>query len=694
MGCEEGRRGLEMKVLRQRKYMFALLALLVVFAACKGESPTAPTPTGGTSGGGTTGGGTTPPVGATITLTVSNASPLVNSTSVITATVTVNGNPVPNGTAVEFDTTLGTFQDTGSAVTIRTTTNGVATAVLTSATAGTAKVTAIVNNVSKSTNVVFQATSAPPGPTTPTAPTITAVTPGFGLATGGETITIVGTNFRSPVRVLFDFGGGVVKEGFVCSTCVTPTTITVVTPKVDLGAGQTLPATVTVINEAGTTSEARVSAPTQFTFRVAQLTPVLTTVSPDSGPIGGGTRITIFGSGFEAPVQVSFSKTTAFAQMQVISVTFNQIIAITPTARDVNPDGSGVLVGPVDLRVININSNKTATLTAAFRYTPAMQITGARPLAGTALGGTDVTIDGIGFDPPVDVFIGGVLAQTLRVSGTQILARTSPLAIPCANTSGPITVTNINNGDTAQSPVSFGYIGVAPLITAVSGGPFFPGSTLTATVQDPGIGPLGTALLQFAVNGQKLTPTPNRIAVGTGAQTFTMVIPTTGFTFPTIACTTAALTPGTQLGPIAVDLAFTNLTTGCNNTLSGGVTLNPPGPNTCQQPPTAVVTPASPACAVAPPVAAAGAATTTATITIANAPSSRDLVVSAPAVTCVNATCTIAPLGSTTIPGGTSANFTVTIDPTAAGVVTGTATFGTNDPTKNTVSTCITSSGT
>ena len=692
MGCEEGRRGLEMKVLRQRKFLFALLALLVVFAACKGESPTAPTPTGGT-GGGTTGGGTTPPVGAAITLTVSNASPLVNSTSVITATVTVNGNPVPNGTAVEFDTTLGTFQDTAAAVTIRTTANGVATAVLTSATAGTAKVTAVVNNVLKTTNVVFQTTTVPT-PTTPTAPTITAVAPAFGLATGGDTVVITGTNFRSPVRVLFDFGGGVVKEGFVCSTCVTPTTITVVTPKVDLGAGQTLPATVTVINEAGTTSEARVSAPTQFTFRVAQLTPVLVTVSPDSGPIGGGTRITIFGEGFEAPVQVSFSKTTAFAQMQVISVTFNQIIAITPTARDVNPDGSGVLTGPVDLRVININSNKTATLTAAFRYTPAMQITGARPLAGTALGGTDVTIDGIGFDPPVDVFIAGQLAQTLRVSGTQILARTSPLAVPCANTSGPISVTNINNGDSATSPVSFGYIGVNPLITGVSGGPFFPGGNLTATVQDPGIGPLGNALLQFSVNGQKVTPSPNQISVGTGAQTFTMVIPSTGFTFPTIACTTAALTPGTQLGPINVDLAFTNLTTGCNNTLSAGVTVNPLGPNTCQQPPTAVVTPASPACAVAPPVAAAGAVTTTATINIANAPASRDLVISSPAVTCVNAACTIAPLGTTTIPAGTSVNFTVTIDPTAAGPVTGTATFGTNDPTKSAISTCITSSGT
>ncbi|MGZ5476888.1 MAG: hypothetical protein ACXW29_11950, partial [Thermoanaerobaculia bacterium] len=119
-----------MKVLRERKYLIALLALLVVFGACKGESPTAPTAGGGTGGGGSVGGGT-PPVGATITLTVSNANPLVNSTTVVTATVSQNNNPVPNGTAVEFQTTVGVWQDTGLTTTIRTTTNGVATATLT-----------------------------------------------------------------------------------------------------------------------------------------------------------------------------------------------------------------------------------------------------------------------------------------------------------------------------------------------------------------------------------------------------------------------------------------------------------------------------------------------------------------------------------------------------------------------------------
>ena len=688
-----------MKVLRQRTYLFALLALLVVFAGCKGESPTAPTPNGGSGGGGTSG-GTTPPVGATITLTVSNASPLVNSTSVVTATVTANGNPVPNGTAVEFDTTLGQWTDTASTVTIRTTTNGVATATLTSPSAGTARVTAVVNNVSKTTNIVFQTVATQPPPTS-TAPTVTGVTPTTGLAAGGETITITGTNFRAPVRVLFDLGGGVIKEGFVSN--ITPTQLTVVTPKVDLGAGQTLAATIIVLNEAGTSTEARVSASAPFTFRVAQLAPVVATISPDSGPIGGGTRITIFGSGFEAPVQVSFAPGASggaqgWNAMQVISVTFNQIIAITPPARDVNPTGSGPLTGAVDLRVLNINSNKEVIVGVAYRYTPKMQITGMRPLLGTALGGTDVTIDGIGFDPPVDVSIGGIAAQVIRVSGTQILARTGALAIPCANTTGPATVTNINNGDSATSlPVVFSFVGVQPLITGVSGGPFIPGSTLTATVQDPGVGALGTALLQFSINGQKVTPSPNRISVGTGAQTFTMVIPATGFTFPTVTCTVGGGPPGngTQLGPQTVDLLFTNLTTNCTNTLSNGVTVNPPGPNACTIPPTAAVVPASPACAVAPPVAAAGVVTTTTTITISNAPGARDLIVTAPAPTCTNTTtCTIAPLGSTTIPAGTFATWTVTIDPAAVGPVTGTETFGTNDPTKATISTCIASAGT
>src|SRR5258706_8309994 len=116
-----------------------LAALLAIFAGCKSEAPTAPPPVGngGTGGAGNPpAGGVTPPVGAGVVLTVSNATPLIDSISTITATVTLNGQPVANGTAVEFNTNFGTFTDTTDVRTIHTTTNGIARAVLTSSSAG------------------------------------------------------------------------------------------------------------------------------------------------------------------------------------------------------------------------------------------------------------------------------------------------------------------------------------------------------------------------------------------------------------------------------------------------------------------------------------------------------------------------------------------------------------------------------
>src|SRR5205809_699480 len=201
-----------MMEMRKRKLAIALVALVVIFAGCKSESPTAPPlGTGGTPSGG---GGTPPPTNATITLAVSNANPLVNSNVTVTATVTQNNQPVPNGTAVQFLTSLGTFTDSGTGSTIRTTTNGVATAVVTSPTAGADTITATVNNASKQTTITWstQPVIQPPPSTTPT---VTAITPNTGKPQGGDTLTITGTNFTGPVRVLFDLGNGTVKEGFV-----------------------------------------------------------------------------------------------------------------------------------------------------------------------------------------------------------------------------------------------------------------------------------------------------------------------------------------------------------------------------------------------------------------------------------------------------------------------------------------------
>jgi hypothetical protein len=546
-----------MQIFRQRKYLFGIAALMLVFAGCKGESPTAPS-TSTTPPTTSTTGTTPPPSGASVAVTVSNASPLVNSTSVVTATVTENGQPVPNGTAVEFRTTLGAFTEGNAQSIIRTTTNGVATVTLTSATVGAATVTATVGSVAKSATVTFAAQQVVPPPPN-TAPSISAINPPVGRPQGGEVLTISGANFTAPVRVLFDFGGGVTKEATIIS--VTPTQIQVLTPGVDLGAGQQLQATIILINAAGTSSEARVtSAANAFTFQSTVLTPKITTVSPASGPIDGGTRVVIFGSGFQSPVQVFFGS----AEAQVINITFDQIVVVSPTARDTTPNAGTTLTGPVDIRIVNINSATTVTATGIFRYIPKMQITSAGPTEGLFTGGTRVTIDGTGFNDPVAVVIGGVAAQVIRVSGTQVIAVTSPLNVTsCGDKPGPITVTNVDNGDSAPGP-TFTYRVPTPAVVSATAGTA--GGSITVVVANA----YGTPQLRLGGATGPLLNISNATVNANGTATLTATVPT-NLQFLTTACPGG----GTQKTTTAFDVTFTSLTTNCTSTLVGGAQISP-----------------------------------------------------------------------------------------------------------------------
>jgi hypothetical protein len=676
--------------MRQRKFMFAVLALLLMFAACKSESPTAP------SSGTTPSSPATPPSGATVTLTVSNASPLVNSTAVITATVSQNGAPVPNGTAVQFVTTVGTFTDTGSSglTVIKTTTNGVATATLTSGAAGAATVTATVNNVTKQTIVTFSATPVTPIPPS-TAPTVTSIAPATGRPEGGETITITGTNFRSPVRVIFTCEGSATtppdpaaclgqsaKDALV--TNVTPTQITAITPSFNVASGQAVTYSIKVLVGAGSATEAAVSQSGAFTFTSAQLTPTVFTVSPLSGPLEGGTRITIFGNGFQGPVQVTFGTSggagaplTNQVEAQVISVDFQHIVVITPEYRLIDP-GFTLPNGQVTIRVLNVTSNKDSVAQGAFRYLPRLQITSIAPSSASGVGGSQIRIDGIGFDDPVTVSVAGVVAQPIRVSGTEVVARLGNTASPCAGGSGPVIVTNVNTGDTATSLTLFTYIPVNPVITQVvptTG--ITPGSSIAVDVQDPGVGPLGNAATSFTIGSNTVSPTPSQISNGQGTTTFNVVIPTT-VQFQTVACTTAGGLVGAQLAPTNQTLTFTNVTTNCTTTLAGGITVNPPAPNTCTAP-TGTTVPSGGTCATPPPASVAGGSPTTATITVTNASGAPPLNITGVTVTGANSSeFTVTPSTANGIVGGQSQVFTVNFAPTSVGAKTASVTFSSN----------------
>lgn len=593
-----------MNTFRARRSWIVFLAILLLFAACKGETPTAPPP-----GGGTPPGGTTPPTGVSLTLAVSSQNPVVDSSVTITATVTQNGQPVPNGTAVEFTSTGGVLNGGGTSA-VKTTTNGVATVTLTSGTAGTVRVTATVGNVVRETAVNFQARPIVPQPPN-TNPTITSVSPSIGRPTGGQTIRITGTNFRPPLRVLFRYPGLITPvEAFVVAS--TETTIDVITPAVNLGAGQQLVADIIVITQAGTAAENRAEATGAFTFRNEQLTPNISTVTPASGPITGGTRVTIIGEGFQEPVQVlfGFSDVPSWQEAQVVSVKFNEIIAVTPPGSSTSPGGSGPITGPVDVRVVNINSDRDVVADNVFRYVAAMIITAVGPTEGPVTGGTRVTIDGQGFVAPVAVTIAGVAAQPIFVSGTRIIAITSPVEVDgCADVSGPVTVVNITNGDGAEGP-AFTYEVDEPVILSVS--PTAPGGTVTVRVANV----IGIPRLRIGDTTLSITSVVDN---GDGTFTFTATVPTT-ITLNTQAC--PAIPGASRPVPTAFNVVFTDLTTGCEDTVTGGATLAPPA-NT----PTLTIVPAAfgpfsavitPASAGPPPTPATVAPSAPQTITATN----------------------------------------------------------------------------
>lgn len=646
---------------------FAVLALAMFAFACEGESPTIPAPE--------TPGQQPPPTGqVTVTVAVSNPSPLVNSTTTITATVSQNNQTVPDGTAVEFQTNLGTFAENNSATVLRITTGGVATATLTSATAGDATVVVRVGSVVRTAAVTFRPQQVEPIPPE-TAPQITSIDPTTGKPSGGDLVTITGKNFATPVRVLF---------GNQAATVISAsaTQIRVATPAINLTAAeQRREVTVQVINQAGTPDERSVNAPQPFVYELEILTPTIGSISPSSGPNEGNTRITISGDGFQPPTRVFFGTGAGAGglinqvELEVLTITFNSIIAMTPPALGL---GAPLRDQQVTIRVLNVVTNLETTLPNAFRYGPTMEITDIAPKFGTALGGTRLTIFGWGFDDPVSVTVAGVSAQPVRVSGTEIVAITGGLLSPCTTVAGNVVVKNIEDGASdiwgdAADEVPFDYIGTQPTIVAVAPNPATAGSPVTISVLNPGIGPV-----RFQIGASTVLPTPSSASIGTGVTDFVVTVPA-NITFTEEACTDAAGRVGLRFVPTTVSITFTNTITNCTDTLGDGLTINPTDLS-CRVPPEAV----TPTTTVAFSGPCGGASTPDQPYLVTNA-GGTNLIITGVNSSLPNFQVISPVLPQTVTPGG-SVTFMLRINPLPAATpvpspTTGTISIVSNDPT-------------
>lgn len=175
--------------------------------------------------------------------------------------------------------------------------------------------------------------------TTDPTPTISALDVITGPQSGGTDVVITGSGFTSTAQVTF---GGTAAVGI---TVVNSTTIQCTTPSHAVGAVD-----VVVMNPTGTSATY-----SSFTY-TASAGPTITALDVTSGPAGGGTAVTITGTGFGAPMAVTFGGQSATNITVVNSTT---ITVTTP------PMQSTTLV--VDVTVTN-GAAQSATLAGGFTY--------------------------------------------------------------------------------------------------------------------------------------------------------------------------------------------------------------------------------------------------------------------------------------------------------------------------------------
>lgn len=240
------------------------------------------------------------------------------------------------------------------------------------------------------------------------APTVSSITPATGVTSGGTGVTITGSNFASGATVTI---GGTAAANVVF---VSTTSLTAVTPARPAGA-----AAVVVTNPGGLVSTGAAS----FNYTIP--VPVISTLTPVSGTIAGGTAITITGSNFAGITGVTLGGTPASS---VVTVSPTTITAITPAHA----------AGLVNLVVTNTSGSGTRAGAYTYRA-PQPNVTGVAPASGTANGGTTITIIGSNFQPGATVSLGGTPASNVSFVSDTTLTATTP-----AHASGLVSIVVAN----------------------------------------------------------------------------------------------------------------------------------------------------------------------------------------------------------------------------------------------------------
>ena len=310
------------------------------------------------------------------------------------------------------------------------------------------------------------------------APTVTGISPTAGPLGGGTLVTITGTGFTGATAV--DFGTNPATN---LMKLLSNTTITVDSPA---GTGTV---DVSVTSPGGTSAT---SPADQFTYQAA---PTVTGVGPTFGPAGGGTLVTITGSGFTGATAVDFGTNPA---TDLTSVSATSITAESPAG-----------TGTVDVTVTTPGGISATSPADQFTYSPT--VSSISPAAGPLGGGTLVTITGTGFTGASAVDFGTTPATTFTVGGASMITALSPAGTGAVG----VTVTTPSGTSATSTADVFTYV-ASPTVTGISptAGPLGGGTVVTIT---------GTGFTETSATGTVL-PIVTAVDFGTTPATIFTVI--------------------------------------------------------------------------------------------------------------------------------------------------------------------------
>ncbi|HWR61138.1 MAG TPA: IPT/TIG domain-containing protein, partial [Clostridia bacterium] len=219
-----------------------------------------------------------------------------------------------------------------------------------------------------------------------------------------------------------------------------------------------------------------------FTYMKPSTLPVITSMSPDSGSVDGGTVVTITGSGFKRDnLEVYFGSEKVTAP-DFINAT--QIRVTVPKYPYPLPIGEDKLTVPV--MVVNYDGG-TAVRDGEDGFT--YKIPSSHPVisglrrpvteepvnSGSSAGGDEIIIEGLDFrretvnSTPPDVYFNGVKAEVKwPEDNNTLIAEKLVVIVPASNVSGPVDIVLVNYDAGSCTYKGFSYTMSRPVISSIT----------------------------------------------------------------------------------------------------------------------------------------------------------------------------------------------------------------------------------